>query len=130
MDDRQLVADTLDAIDEMDLTCFGEREDQEALQSVLRESLDVFSPKSGTVPGWKFRIKAGDGAELAKLNRPVMRRPPMEQEVERREMQGLMERGIVEPSESPYGTAKLSFPTKTYQMGLPGVEGDGGYAGR
>jgi hypothetical protein len=30
---------------------FGEREDQVALQSILRESLDVFSPKTGTVPG-------------------------------------------------------------------------------
>jgi hypothetical protein len=49
------VADTLDAIDEMDLTCFGAKEDQEALRSFLREFLDVFSPK--TVPGWEFRIK-------------------------------------------------------------------------
>jgi hypothetical protein len=37
MDYRQIVADKLDAIDEMDLTGFGEREDQEALRSVLRE---------------------------------------------------------------------------------------------
>jgi hypothetical protein len=90
MDDRQVIADTLYAIKEMDLSCFGESEDQDALRSVLSEYLDVFSPKTGTVPGWEFRIKVEDGAELAKLNRPVMRRSPMEQEVEKREMHGLM----------------------------------------
>jgi Reverse transcriptase (RNA-dependent DNA polymerase)/RNase H-like domain found in reverse transcriptase len=114
------VADTLDAIDEMDLTCFGDWEDQEALRSVLRESLDVFSPKTGTVPGWEFRIKAEYGAELAKLNRPVMLRSPTEQEVERWEMQGLMERGIVEPSESPYGTANVFLPKKALPDGTSG----------
>jgi hypothetical protein len=51
IDDRQVIADTLDAIKEMDLSGFGEREDQDALRSVLREYLDVFSPKTGTVPG-------------------------------------------------------------------------------
>jgi hypothetical protein len=80
----------------------------------------VFSPKTGTVPGWEFRIKVEDGAELAKLNRPVMRRSPMEQEVERREMQGLLERGIVEPSESPYGTANVFFPKKALPDGTSG----------
>jgi hypothetical protein len=59
-----------------------------------------------------------------------MRRSPMEQEVERREMQGLMERGIVEPSESPYGTANVSFPKSLTRWDFRGVEGDGGYAGR
>jgi hypothetical protein len=117
MDDRQVIADTLDAIKEMELSDFGERVDQEALRSVLREYLDVFRPKTGTVPGWEFRIKVEVGAELAKLNRPVMRRSPMEQEVERREMQGLMTRGIVEPSESPNGTANVFVPKKALPDG-------------
>jgi hypothetical protein len=120
MDDQQVVADTLDAIEEMDLSGFGETEDQKALRSVLRESSDVFSPKTGTVPGWELRIKVEDGAELAKLNRPVMRRSPMEQEVERREMQGLLKRGIVEPSESPYGTANVFLPKKAVPDGTSG----------
>jgi hypothetical protein len=112
MDDQQVVADTLDAIEEIDLTGFGVTEDQEALRSVLREYSDVFSPKTGIVPGWEFRIKVEDGAELAKLNRPGMRRIPMEQEVERREMQGLLERGIVEPPVLPTGTANVLVPKK------------------
>jgi hypothetical protein len=120
MDDQQVVADTLDAIEEMDLSGFGETEDQEALRSVLREYSDVFSPKTGTVPGWEFRIKVEDGAELARLNRLVMRRSPMEQEEERREMQGLLERGIVEPSESPYGTANVFVPKKALPDGTSG----------
>jgi hypothetical protein len=49
-----------------------------------------------------------------------MLRSPMEQEVERREMQGLMERGIVEPSESPYGTANVFVPKKALPDGTSG----------
>jgi Reverse transcriptase (RNA-dependent DNA polymerase) len=120
MDDQQVVGDTLDAIEEMDLSGFGETEDQEALESELREYSDVFSPKTGTVPEWEFRIKVEDGAELAKLNRPVMRRSPMEPEVERREMQGLLEGGTVEPSESPYGTANVFVPKKALPDGASG----------
>jgi hypothetical protein len=120
MDNWQVEEDMLDAIDKMNITCFRERQDQEALRSVLREYLDMFSPKTGTVPGREFRIKVEDGADLAKLNRPVMRRSPMEQEVERWEMQGLMERGIVEPSELPHGTANVFVPKKALPDGTSG----------
>jgi hypothetical protein len=65
-------------------------------------------------------IKVEDGAELANLNRPVMRRSPMEREVKRREMQVLLKSGIVEPSESPYGTAIVFVPKKSLSDGNSG----------
>jgi hypothetical protein len=44
----------------------------------------------------------------------------MRQEVEQRETQVLMERGIVEPSESPYGTANVFDPKKSLPDGTSG----------
>jgi Reverse transcriptase (RNA-dependent DNA polymerase) len=91
--------------------------------------LDAFSPKTGTVPGWEFRIKVEDGAELAKLNRPVMRRSPMEQEVERREMQGLNVKGDGGTVGVTVGNGECVRSQESLtRWDFRRVEGDGGYA--
>jgi hypothetical protein len=118
--EKHIIADTLDAIDGLELTGFGTGDDRQALQAVLREYVDVFNADTGIVPGWEFKIEVEDQADMSKLNRPVSRKSPMEQEVERCEMRKLLERGIVEPSKSPFGTANVFVPKKPLPDGTPG----------
>jgi hypothetical protein len=86
----------------------------------LTEYVDVFSAETGTVPGCEFKIEIEAGADLSKLNRPAPRKSPMEQDIERREMRKLLARGIVEPSQSPFGTANVFVPKMPLQDGTPG----------
>jgi hypothetical protein len=74
VDEQREIEDTLEAIENLDLGAFGEKEDREALQAVLTEYVDVFSAETGTVPGWEFKIWIEEGADLSKLNRPAPRK--------------------------------------------------------
>jgi hypothetical protein len=86
----------------------------------LLEYVDVFNAETGTVPGWEFKIEIEEGADLSKLNRPAPRKSPMEKDIERSEMRKLLARAIVEPSQSPFGTANFFVPKKPLQDGKPG----------
>jgi hypothetical protein len=82
VDEQRDIEDTLEAIENLYLGAFGEKEeDWEVLRAVLTEYVDVFSAETGTVPGWEFMIEIEEGADLSKLNRPSPRKSPMEQEI-------------------------------------------------
>ena len=87
---------------------------------VLIEYIDVLSAETGMVPGLEFKIEIEKGADMSMLNRTTPRKSPMEQEVEKREMRELLERGIVEYSRSPYGTSNVFVPKTPPQDGTPG----------
>jgi hypothetical protein len=104
----------------MDLTEFGDAEDQKALREVLLEYRDVFRPTTSIVRGPDFSIKLQDGADIPRLNRVVFRKSPLEKKVEEVEMKQLLERGIIEPSVSPCGTSNVMVPKKALPDGTPG----------
>jgi hypothetical protein len=113
------IEDTLEAIENLDLEAFGEKENREALRA-LTEYVDVFSAETGTIPGWEFKVEIEEGANLSKLKRPAPRKFPMEQDVERPDMRKILARAIVEPSQSPFGTANVFVPKKPSHDGTPG----------
>jgi hypothetical protein len=97
--------DVTATIEGMDLSEFGDgRKDQDALRNVLSEYTDVFSPTTETVPGVEYVIQQKPDADLSQLNMKSFRKSPKELGTEREAMERLLERGIVRPSASCYGT--------------------------
>jgi hypothetical protein len=74
--------DIRDAIEAMDLTEFGDAEDQKALREVLLEYWDVFRPTTSIVRGPDFSIKLRDGADIPRLNRVASRKSSLGKIVE------------------------------------------------
>jgi hypothetical protein len=68
---------------------------------VLLEYTDVFSP---TVPGVEYVTQLKHDADLSKLNMKSFRKSPKELATEREAMERFLERVIVRPSASWYGT--------------------------
>jgi hypothetical protein len=87
----------------------------------LKENWEVFLPTFGDASeNGDFRFKLKPGAEVSRLNRPAFRKSPKEREVEGEEMRRLLERGIIEPSDSPCGTNNVMVPKKALPDGSPG----------
>jgi hypothetical protein len=75
-------ADMEDAIRELDLQEFGDKEAQKALRTLLLRYRDLFSAKTSTVPGFEFGLDFVEGADLTKLNRPAFPKSSVEKELE------------------------------------------------
>jgi hypothetical protein len=84
---------------------------------VLLEYVDVFSPTTETVPGVEYVIQLKPDADLSQLNRPSFRKSPKELATEREAMEKLLERGIVQPSASCYGTNNVFVEKKRHPDG-------------
>jgi Reverse transcriptase (RNA-dependent DNA polymerase) len=113
-----ITEDITSAIVGMDLSGFGDGvQDPEDLRAVLFEYSDVFSPTTETVPGVEYKILIKPNADLSNLNRPTFRKAPKEQETEREEIQKLLDRGIVQPSTSCYGTNNVFVEKKRHPDG-------------
>jgi transposase InsO family protein len=97
---------------EMDLREFGGEKDREALRAVLWRHREVFRPVRGLAVGEEFVIHTKEGADLSTLDRPTYRKSPLERETERREVERLIQQGVLEPSTSPYGTNNVFVKKK------------------
>jgi hypothetical protein len=98
----------------LDLSDIGSGEDN---QKVLRNKVleySVLSPTTETVPGEEYTITIKPDADLLPLFRPAFRKAPKEMEQERRDMERLLERGIVESSSSCYGTSNDFVEKRRY----------------
>ncbi len=94
----------------MDLSSFSTKKElQEALRSLSWEKRNIFKGV-GSIKNISHKIKLIEGSEPIFL--PLRRRTPAEQEFERKEVKKLVERGILEPSTSPWGTLNVFVPKK------------------
>ena len=85
------------------------------LADVLREHRHVFAKDlpSGIPParrGHEFRIELEEGTEP--IHRPLYKLSPMELEEVKRQIDYLLEKGFIRPSESPFGAPILFVPKK------------------
>jgi hypothetical protein len=113
-------ADVPEAIAELDLSMFGEWEDQARLRDLLLEFQEVFIPSTATVSGFEFKLELSEGADVAKLNRAPFSKSRMEQEVEADEVRKLIGLGIVVPSTSEHATNNVIVAKKRIPNGASG----------
>jgi hypothetical protein len=113
-----VIKDTEDAIMNLNLEGFGEKDDQRNLRETLLEFIDVFHPNTGVVPEEEFHITLRSNADMSQLNRPAFRIILAERMVEDTEVKKLLDRGMLEPSISPCGTSDVLVPKNRSQMVL------------
>jgi hypothetical protein len=109
---------------EIDMYGFGSgEEDHDALRCLILEYRDVLSPRTETAAGVEYEIVIKAGAYMSRLplnplNRPIFRKSPKEQETEREEISKLLDRRIVQPSSSCYGTNNVFVERRSIPMDL------------
>ena len=97
-------------IKDLDLTSFSPDESlREKLRAILWENRSIFKGV-GSIKGIVHKIELVEGAKPVFL--PMRRRSPAEQEAEKREVTKLLEMGVLEPSNSPWGTLNVFVPKK------------------
>jgi hypothetical protein len=121
--DIVVIKDTEDAIMNLKFEGFGEKYDPRNLRETLLDLIDVFHPNTVVAKGEEFHITLRPNADLSQLNRPAFRKSPAERMVEDTEVKKLLDRGILEPSISPYGTSNVLVPKKPLPDGTPGGYG-------
>jgi Reverse transcriptase (RNA-dependent DNA polymerase) len=108
----------------LNLDSFGDDGDEESrmqLREASNETWEVFRPTLGDASeNGEFHIKLTPEAEVSRLNRPAFLKSPKEREVEGEEMRRLLARGIIEPSDSPFGTNNVMVRKKALPDGSPG----------
>jgi hypothetical protein len=72
------------------------------------------------VPGFEFGLDHVDGVDLPKLNRPAFPKSRVEKELEAERVRELIDRGILEPSESPHATNNILVGKKRNADGSAG----------
>jgi hypothetical protein len=109
------------AIEGMDLSEFGDgAKYQEDLRKLFCwNTWTSFLPTTETVPGVEYVIQLKPDAYSSQLSRPSFRKSPKELATERQAMWDLLERGIVQPSSSCYGTNNVFVEKKRHPDGTP-----------
>jgi hypothetical protein len=95
------------ALRELDLGEFGTEEEQDALRTLLLKYRGVLVPTTTVAIGPDFDITLRPESNLASLDCPRFRKSRVEKEIEKREVTKLLERGILEPSLSEFGTINV-----------------------
>jgi hypothetical protein len=96
------------ALRELDLGDFGTEEEQEALRTLLMKYQEVFVLTTKVALGPDFDIVLRPNSNLSSLDCPRFRKSRVEKESEKREVNKLLERGVLEPSLSEFGTNNVN----------------------
>ena len=94
---------------------FGGRTCLKKLRQILKEFEDIF-PKDlpPSLPpirkGHEFKIDLEDDTPL--IHQPIYKLSPLEMEEARKQIEYMLEHGLIRPSESPYGAPVLFAPKK------------------
>jgi RNase H-like domain found in reverse transcriptase/Reverse transcriptase (RNA-dependent DNA polymerase) len=108
------------ALRELDLGDFGTEEDQEVLRTLLLKYQEVFVPITKVAIGPDFDIILRPNSNLLSLDCPRFRKSRVEKEIEKREVTKLLERGVLAPSLSEFGTNNVLVGKKPLSDGSVG----------
>jgi hypothetical protein len=100
------------ALRELDQEDFGTEEEQEALRTLLMKYWEVFVPTTKVAIGPDFDIKLRPDSNLSLLDCPRFRKSRVDKEIEKREVNKLLERGILEPCLREFGTSNVLVDKK------------------